>query len=80
MSDAEVMTVALVAAALFVGNQRVSAAFLREHGYMRRVLSPSRLNRRLHAIPEATWRALFALFALFALLGRVHRQANAGLR
>ena len=72
MSDAEVMTVALVAAAFFVGNQRLSAVFLREHGYMKRVPSPGRLNRRLHAIPEATWQALFAL------LGRVHRQANAG--
>ncbi len=72
MSDAEVMTVALVAAAFFVGNQRLSAIFLREHGYMKRVLSPGRLNRRLHAVPEATWQALFAL------LGRVHRQANAG--
>lgn len=72
MSDAEVMTVALVAAAFFVGNQRLSAVFLREHGYMTRVLSPGRLNRRLHAIPEATWQALFAL------LGRVHRQDNAG--
>jgi hypothetical protein len=37
--------------------------FLREHGYIRRMLSASRFNRRLHAIPEAIWQALFALLA-----------------
>ena len=72
MTTAEVMTVALVAAFFFVGNQRLSAVFLREHGYMPRMLSPGRLNRRLHAVPEATWRALFALLA------GVHRRMNAG--
>ena len=34
MRDAEVMTIALVAAAVYVGNQRLSAVFLREHGDM----------------------------------------------
>ena len=70
MTTAEVMTVALVAAALFGGNQERSRLFLREHGYIKRMLSKSRLNRRLHAVPEAAWQALFAL------LGRPTRRMN----
>jgi len=72
MTTAEVMTVALVAAALFAGNQERSRVFLSEHGYIKRMLSKSRLNRRLHAVPEATWQALFAL------LGRAHQRLNGG--
>ena len=63
MSTAEVMTVALVAATFFVGNQELSRRFLKEHGYMPAILSKSRLNRRLHALPETLWQALFALLA-----------------
>lgn len=72
MTTAEVMTVALVAAALFCGNQEISRVFLKEHGYIRPMLSKSRLNRRLHAIPEATWQGRLALMA------QVHEQTNAG--
>src|SRR5580700_12116712 len=63
MSTAEVMTAVLVAAALFNGNQELSRTFLKEHGYMPTMLSKSRLNRRLHAIPDTLWQALFALLA-----------------
>lgn len=68
MTDAEVMTTALVAAAIFNGNQERSRRFLMEHGYIRAMLSKSRLNRRLHAVPESLWQALFGLLA------DVHRQ------
>lgn len=63
MTTAEVMTVALVAAEFFTGNQERSRLFLKEYGYIPRMLSKSRLNRRLHAIPDTLWQALFALLA-----------------
>lgn len=63
MTTAEVMTVALVAARFFKGCSESSRQFLGEHGYMRQMLSKSRLNRRLHAIPEGVWLGLFALLA-----------------
>lgn len=72
MTTAEVMTVVLAAAALFGGNQERCRRFLKEHGYIRRMLSRSRLNRRWHEIPEAHWQALFALIA------GVHCQMNQG--
>lgn len=66
MTTAEVMTVALVAATFFVGNQERSRLFLKEHGYIPKMLSKSRFNRRLHALPDTLWQALFALLAEIA--------------
>ena len=63
LTTAEVMTVALVAARFFKGCLESSRQFLVEHGYMRQMLSKSRLNRRLHSIPEGLWLGLFALLA-----------------
>ena len=63
MSTAEVMTVALTAAAYYGGNLETSRTFLHEHGYMPHMLSQSRLNRRLHAIPPLLWQGLFVLLA-----------------
>jgi Transposase DDE domain len=63
MTTAEVMTVVLVAATFFVGNQERSRLFLKEYGYMPKMLSKSRLNRRLHALPDTLWQALFSLLA-----------------
>jgi hypothetical protein len=63
MTSAEVMTVALVAAEFFGGNQEWSRRFLQEHGYIPTMLSKSRFNRRLHALPDTLWQALFALLA-----------------
>ncbi len=70
MTTAEVMTVALVAAALFDGNQDRSRLFLQEHGYIKRMLSRSRFNRRWHAIPEALWQQMLWL------LGETAKLAN----
>jgi len=70
LTTAQVMTVALVASALFGGNQERSRCFLKEHGYIRPMPCKSVLNRRLHGIPEALWQALFALLA------GVHKQSN----
>jgi len=70
MTTAEVMTVALVAAALFHSNQERSRCFLKEHGYIQAMLSKSRFNRRWHDVPEALRQALFGLLA------QINKQGN----
>jgi len=70
MSTAEVMTTALVAAWFFQGHHANACRFLKEHGYIPSMLSPSRFNRRLHQIDEVCWQALFFLLA------RIYRLAN----
>ena len=70
MSTAEVMTTTLVAAALFDGNQEKSRRFLKEHGYIKTMLSKSRFNRRWHAIPEVLWQGMLWL------LGEAAKLAN----
>jgi hypothetical protein len=70
MTTAEVMTTALVAVWYFGGNQELSRIFLKEHGYIPRMLSKSRFNRRLHAIEEVVWQGLFYLLA------EIHHQTN----
>jgi len=57
------MTVALVASAFFGGNTEKARSFLPEYGYMKSMLSKSRLNRRLHAIDADLWQALFGVLA-----------------
>ncbi len=51
LSSVEVMSVSLVAACSFGGKVERAQEFLHEHGYLPKSLSPSRLNRRLHALP-----------------------------
>lgn len=70
LATAEVMTIALVAATLFSGNQDRCRSFLMEHGYIKARVSSSQFNRRLHQVPEVLWQAVFALLA------EVHKQAN----
>ena len=63
LSSAEVMCTALVAAAFFGGNVEKTRSFLDEYGYIRKAISKSRFNRRLHAIDFHLWRILFDLLA-----------------
>jgi len=63
LSNAEVMTVPLVGAALFSGNIEKARSFLAEYGYMPNMISKSRFNRRLHSINPTLWSTLFALLA-----------------
>lgn len=63
MSTAEVMTTALVAADVVGGCFEQSRHFVRSHGYISRMLSKSRFNRRLHAIPESLWQGLFSVLS-----------------
>ena len=50
ISNAEVITTAIVAVRLFSGNFESARRFLGEHGYIPNMLSKSRLNRRLHML------------------------------
>jgi hypothetical protein len=53
MTNAEVITAAIIAVRFFSGNFQNACTFLREHGYIPKMLSKSRFNRRLHALgPE----------------------------
>lgn len=69
MSDAEIMTVAIVAARFFGGNHALTLIFMVQHGYMPTILSASRFNRRLHAVKD-----LF--LTLFAMLGAYWKDIN----
>jgi len=69
MNDAEVMTTAITAALYFGGNFEHARKHLKEVGYIPKMLSKSRFNRRLHRIHE-----LF--LTLFRLLGEVWKELN----
>ena len=53
MSDAEIMTAALVAARYFGQNQQTACAVLKTLGYIPNMLGHSRFNRRLHRTVSA---------------------------
>jgi len=63
MNNAEVMTVALTATRYFHGHLENTRTFLDAHGYIPNMLSESRLNRRIHAIPDSVWGALVHILA-----------------
>lgn len=69
MSDAEVMTTAIIAMLYFRGNFRLASQYLYEHRYIPNMLSRSRLNRRLHRIAD-----LF--LTLFLQLGETWKTLN----
>ena len=62
MSDAEVMTTALVAARYFGSNQQTACATLKTLGYIPNMLGNSHYNRRLHQV-SAKFQTLFEHFA-----------------
>ncbi len=65
LSTAEVMTVPLVAATFFGANVDKTCRFLREYGYMPKMVSKGRFNHRLHEIDPELWQGLFSLLAEF---------------
>ena len=69
LTTAEIMTIAIVAAEFYTGNQQNALDFLCSHGYIPPI-SKSRFNRRLDAIPEALWQ-----FALW-VLAQMHQHSN----
>lgn len=64
LSDAEVITTALVAARFFGGNHQSAIDYVKDHGLMPQMLSKSRFNRRLH-------RLFLPLLDLFDYLGSI---------
>ena len=70
ISDAEVMTIALVAALFLGGNQALSNSMLHEQGYISFHLSRSRFCRRLQRVRKY-------YEPLFAQLGMYFKQQNA---
>jgi hypothetical protein len=52
VGDAEVLTVAVVAAKHFQGHHALALATLQRQGYLSGALSASRFNRRLHALAD----------------------------
>jgi hypothetical protein len=69
MSDAEVMTTAIVAAMYFCGNFEKARKHLSAPHYIPTMLSKSRLNRRLHLVEPM-------LLTVFEALGQVWKQLN----
>jgi hypothetical protein len=59
MTSAEIMTTALVSACLFSGNWNHARLYLCMRQFFPKMLSRSRLNRRLHAISPDIWKAVF---------------------
>lgn len=69
MTDAEVLTTALMAAHCFGGNVEHARCFMQQTNLMPRMLSRSRLNRRLHAVAELA-------YTLFHQLGAALKEIN----
>lgn len=63
MTTSEILTLALVAAKFFGGSFEQARFFLKEHGYMPKMLSKSRINRRIHGIDDDVWRLLFSILS-----------------
>lgn len=69
MSDAEIITTAMVAALFLNGNQVLARAYLKDHGLIPKMLEKSRFCRR--------WNQLFLLLDdLFHQLGLILKQVN----
>lgn len=69
MSDAEILTTALVAALFFHGNQAHARLYLQESGLIPRMLDKSRFCRRLHALSEL-------MYDLFHQIGMLLKVSN----
>lgn len=58
MVTSEIALAAILACRSFAGNFRLACQFLKEYRYCPRMLSESRFNRRLHALPSNFWEVL----------------------
>jgi hypothetical protein len=66
MTDAEVMTTAIVAMLYFKGNFRLTNQYIYGRGYIPNIVRRSRFNRRLHRIAEM----FLTLFLRLESIGR----------
>src|SRR4029453_3557784 len=69
MSDAEVMTTALVAALFFGGKYERARELLQEQGYIPKMLSKTQFSRRLHRLD-------YLFITLFRVLGETFKELN----
>ncbi len=66
MSNAEVMTIVIIASCYFYGNIERAKQMLKETGYINNMVSKSRLNRRMHLIPDTVWQNLLKFSHLYS--------------
>lgn len=69
MTEAEVMTVGIVAALFFGGNYSLSRLFLKEQGYIPGMLGKSRFSRRIHRVKPM-------FLTLFSVMGETWKELN----
>jgi hypothetical protein len=63
MTNAEIVSLAIIAALFFKGNQRQASIFLKQYRYISNILSEGHLNWRLHRIPCEIWQGIFSALA-----------------
>jgi hypothetical protein len=66
MSNSEIITFAIVTAKFFRGNYKMARYMCKKMKLFPKLLSNSRLNRRIHKISWACWEAIFRFLALLA--------------
>ena len=66
MSNAEVMTFAVITAKFFSGNYKMARYLCKKLRLFSQILSSSRLNRRIHKIDWKCWHALFRFLSFLA--------------
>ena len=69
LCDAEIMTIAIVAALYFGGNYALSRTFLKEQGYIPNMLGKSRFSRRLNSVSHH-------FLSLFDVLSNMWKELN----
>ncbi len=69
MSNAEVMTTVIIASRYFYGNIERARQMLKETGYINKMVSKSRLNRRMHLIPDTVWQNMLEFCHLYSSYG-----------
>lgn len=67
MTNAEVITFAILSGKYFYGNFKRSRFICKELKLFKNILSNSRLNRRIHGIPQDVWMGISRLLALIFL-------------
>ena len=63
MSNAELVSFAIISARLMNGNHQRTRWLCLNLKYFKKILSPSRINRRLHQLPIELWAILFRCLA-----------------
>jgi hypothetical protein len=69
MSDAEVITTAIVSAMFFSGNYEKGRAYMADTGFVKKMLSRSRFCRRIHAVADL-------VYDIFHQLGMILKEIN----